>query len=299
MSGKWNIIRKALWEGLILNIKMLKFRARNIIKKRGIKLIAIAIIFVSVQLILSYLIEDLAGMDDYYEAIYSSLLTSDEMDYDDMVNAAVEAAENYEYSLPGLPAIIFIVLIYFSSFLITVGYRYQTLSESRGSPQGYGALFFGFNHPLKALAIELLIMLRIALVPVLLVVAGTLAANLVSPVLGGILELAAMLSCLVLLICASLKYSQSLYVFFDHPDYSPSQCLAKSAELMNGKKRTLFIFELSFIPWILVASLSSSLTLIPIFDIWLDPYYYISLGNFYTDLTFVDPPSASFGENNQ
>lgn len=278
---------------------MLRLRARNIIARRGMGVILIAMIFVITQLVLSFLIEDLAGIDEYYDKIYEAMETVDSTDYEAALEAALEAVEDYEYTLPGIAAIILIVLIYISSYLVSVGYRYQTLSESRGTPRNFRALFFGFDHPIKAVAIQLLILLRIIPAPAVLMIAGILAESYVGAVLGGILEFAAVALYIVLFIYVSLKYSQSLYVFFDHPEYSPAECLKKSAGLMDGGKKGLFRLELSFIPWELLAAVADALTLIPIFDVWLNPYYYISVGNFYADMTLDDLPAAPDGEAGQ
>ena len=57
-------------------------------------------------------------------------------------------------------------------------------------------------------------------------------------------------------IIAALRYSQAYYILADHPEYSINQCMELSKQYMNGNKGKLFCFELSFIGWLILASLA-------------------------------------------
>ncbi len=57
----------------------------------------------------------------------------------------------------------------------------------------------------------------------------------------------------------AMAYSQSIYVLHDHPDWTPSQCIAESERLMQGHKAELFLFELSFIGWAILTTFAMQL----------------------------------------
>lgn len=53
---------------------------------------------------------------------------------------------------------------------------------------------------------------------------------------------------------AAFRYSQSIYVMIDHPEYPITMCVAESKRLMIENKGKYFILMLSFIGWILLAA---------------------------------------------
>ncbi|MCH4056969.1 MAG: DUF975 family protein [Lactobacillaceae bacterium] len=80
-------------------------------------------------------------------------------------------------------------------------------------------------------------------------------------------------------------YSQALYVFKDAAD-APDQnnisyfdCITKSRQLMVGHKWRLFVLQLSFLGWDILASLSFGIG-----NLWLTPYKNATYAAFYKDL---------------
>jgi len=53
-------------------------------------------------------------------------------------------------------------------------------------------------------------------------------------------------------IMALYKYSQAFFILFDHPEYTPTQCLMASAAMMRGNKGQRFKLDLSFLAWYLL-----------------------------------------------
>lgn len=80
-------------------------------------------------------------------------------------------------------------------------------------------------------------------------------------------------------IFAKLLFSQAYYLMLDFPDYSPSQLLAMSVQLMKGSKGRLFYIQLSFLPLLFLGMLSFGIALL-----WLLPYMEAVSANFYLDL---------------
>lgn len=60
-------------------------------------------------------------------------------------------------------------------------------------------------------------------------------------------------------IIATFRYSQAFYILIDHPEYSANQCLKESSQMMKGNKWKLFCLELSFVGWIILASIPAGI----------------------------------------
>jgi uncharacterized membrane protein len=99
-------------------------------------------------------------------------------------------------------------------------------------------------------------------------------------------------------IFAALRYSQAVYILYDHPEYSALECIRESKRIMRGYEGSYFVLRLSFIGWYLLASLLMYTALlitgvgsyiggyvIPIVtNLFLLPYVYLSTAGFYDDL---------------
>lgn len=77
-------------------------------------------------------------------------------------------------------------------------------------------------------------------------------------------------------IAKAYSYSMIYYIKNDHPDYSWSECLAASENLMRGKRMNLFLLDLSFIGWILLVPFTFGLG-----AFWLAPYIEQARAQFY------------------
>ena len=94
-------------------------------------------------------------------------------------------------------------------------------------------------------------------------------------------------------IVASYRYRQAIYLLIDHPDWSALRCIRESKQLMRGRKGELFVLDLSFIGWQLLAC-------IPFVNIWVLPYTEITFANYYDALVssqagdYGAPPSGGY-----
>lgn len=68
-------------------------------------------------------------------------------------------------------------------------------------------------------------------------------------------------------IVKSYSYFLAEFISMKNPEMSANDCITESRELMNGHKWELFVFQLSFIGWHLLAILT-----LGILYIWLAPY---------------------------
>ena len=60
-------------------------------------------------------------------------------------------------------------------------------------------------------------------------------------------------------ILAALRYSQAFYVLADYPEARPMDCIRRSKELMYGNKGKFVLLLLSFLPWIILASIPAGI----------------------------------------
>ena len=80
-------------------------------------------------------------------------------------------------------------------------------------------------------------------------------------------------------IIASLWYSQAYYIMNDNPGISAIDAIEQSKEMMSGHEGRLFLLELSFLGWLIISCLTLGLGFI-----WLNPYYNLTMANFYENL---------------
>ena len=95
-------------------------------------------------------------------------------------------------------------------------------------------------------------------------------------------QLFTFLWCLLLVIPGIVKalgYSMAFYIMYDNPDIRPLEAIKRSQIMMKGYKGKLFLLELSFIGWTLLCILSLGIGFL-----WLNPYMYLSIANFYENL---------------
>ena len=81
-------------------------------------------------------------------------------------------------------------------------------------------------------------------------------------------------------IVKGLSYSMAHYVLADHPEMTARQALNESKRITQGHKGELFVLNLSFLGWQILASFTFG-----ILYIWLIPYMQATVANFYRSLT--------------
>ena len=80
-------------------------------------------------------------------------------------------------------------------------------------------------------------------------------------------------------IIKSIAYSQAMYILSEKPGMSARECLRESERLMNGNKMRYFLFQLSFIGWWILCTITCGIALI-----WFIPYYNACCATFYIDI---------------
>ncbi|MFJ8416058.1 DUF975 family protein [Bacillus paramycoides] len=80
----------------------------------------------------------------------------------------------------------------------------------------------------------------------------------------------------VVMIVTYFSYAMTYYVMIENPDYSVSQAMKESKNIMKGHKLDLFLLWLSFIGWAILAMLTFGIGFL-----WLSPYMGTTTAHFY------------------
>lgn len=150
------------------------------------------------------------------------------------------------------------IAISIMSMMLGVGMTSVCLNVSRAVPADFASLFDPFGMFLKFLWLDILMSIYVFLWSLLFIIPG---------------------------IIASYRYSMAVYILLDNPEYSASECIRLSKEMMAGKKFDLFILKLSFIGW-------QILTIIPFVSLYVLPYTETTVANFYNALSNYIPEAG-------
>jgi len=81
-------------------------------------------------------------------------------------------------------------------------------------------------------------------------------------------------------VMVGLMYSQTSFIAALNPEKKVGEILKESADLTRGKKREIFVLNLSFIGWFMLSALTLGILLL-----WIIPYYRTTKANYYKHIT--------------
>ena len=212
----------------------IKYAARDSMRRQNPSIYFTAAVYLIIIYVINLLIDNITGAQEYVTQIW---LGSDPL-YNQFYNSISNIAPYGHFLLIALSLM---------SSVIGAGFTMYCLHTSRNLPANVGTLFECFGIFFKIVWLYILQFVFVTLWSFLLLVPG---------------------------IIASLRYSQSVYIMLDNPELSALQCISASKQMMKGRKAELFILNLSFIGWALLAAL-------PIVGIFIYPYMDITYANFY------------------
>ena len=234
-------------------ISEIKLRAKEINRTSKPSPFLAALVFVAVTMILGTLSSNLlvgniteSGMRSY-------------MNY--FMNGNAEKALEYAQSFaPSRSSSILNVIIQLVQEILSAGFIIFTLNTVRRTGEAcLENLLDGFGLAGKVLFMYVVKALIIGALSLLLVFPGIIAAY---------------------------KYSQSLYILLDNPEYSVIDCLKLSKQMMEGHKMERFKLGLSFLGWIILEMF------VPVAEVYVLPYMETSRVLYYDRLrTFNFGPS--------
>lgn len=139
--------------------------------------------------------------------------------------------------------------------ILSFGYTGYLLRVVRGESSGVGNLLDGFGIAGRAIVLTIFIDVLVALASTLLFVPG---------------------------IILSYAYAMARRLQMDHPDWSPVRCMRESRYMMRGHKWDLFVLQLSFLGWLILAT-------IPGVSVFVKPYVALTETVFYENLRAAAP----------
>lgn len=139
--------------------------------------------------------------------------------------------------------------------ILSFGYTGYLLRVVRGESSGVGNLLDGFGIAGRAIVLTIFIDVLVALASALLFVPG---------------------------IILSYAYAMARRLQMDHPDWSPVRCMRESRYMMRGHKWELFVLQLSFLGWFILAT-------IPGVSVFVKPYVSLAETVFYENLRAAAP----------
>jgi uncharacterized membrane protein len=101
-------------------------------------------------------------------------------------------------------------------------------------------------------------------------------------------------TCLLIIpgIIKGLAYSMTPFILEEKPELSAYDAIKYSEKLMKGHKTELFLLYLSFIGWAILCVFTFGIGYL-----WLAPYIYVTLCEFYEDLKKETPLEGTVSGN--
>lgn len=230
-----------------INRAAIKQNAKNIITSTKPSPILVGLVYLGIVAILQFLSYGVSGELNAYMKTVEQFM-----------------AGNYDYVAPvphvSLGATLIGIAIYIMAIMMNTGFSIYCMNICQFRKAGFGELLDGFAIFFKVLWLNILMMIFVWLWSLLLIIPG---------------------------IIAFYRYRMALYIMIDNPQLSALDCIRASKQMMDGRKGELFVLDLSFLGWYLLA-------LFPFVTIWVTPYTSVTEVNFY--LALRDMPKSNFNQ---
>ena len=142
--------------------------------------------------------------------------------------------------LPGTLVLFVSVMVWLLAAVLLAGHALYHLGIRRGEEMGYQSLFDGFGFVGKVILLQLFVTVSVALWSVLFVIPGIIAAY---------------------------RYRFAMYNLCENPEISVMEAAGLSSRQTRGHKMDLFVLDVTFLGWNLLAALTLGIA-----NIWITPY---------------------------
>ena len=142
-----------------------------------------------------------------------------------------------------------------ASVAVQIGYVYYCMKVAKREQGAYADLAYliqDWRFGLKIVVLSFVINLFVSLWSLLLFVPGVIKA---------------------------ISYSQAIMIMLENPNMDIMTAIKESQRMMNGHKMEYFVLDLSFIPWMLLVTLTFGIA-----SLWVSPYMQITMVNYYNVL---------------
>ena len=149
-------------------------------------------------------------------------------------------------------AIAVALVVLFIGSVVRVGYARYNMKLVSGEQSSVGELFYDFHRFGTCFVMNLVQSLLIFVGTLLFIVPG---------------------------IILTYSYAMAHYILAEHPDYTATQALAESRQMMKGHKFRLFCLQISFIGWAILTAFTCGIG-----SLFLTPYMEAANAIFYLEL---------------
>lgn len=225
--------------------KTIKQNAKQLCRTAKPSLIAMGLIFTLISAVISALSTSVLGNGVPRDAVDRFMYSYSTGNYEKALSFVAELQPSPASSLISL--LLKIVL-----WIVTAGFVIFIMNSVRRKEPAYANILDGFGLTLRVIGLNILEGIVIALMSCLLVVPG---------------------------IIFGYAYRQAMYIMIDHPEKPVLQCMKESRRMMRGHKWELFVMDLSFLGWLLLAAI------LPVLGIYVAPLTESAYFMFYLELT--------------
>ena len=188
--------------------------------------------------------------------------------------------------------IILLPIGFIIALLITAGMYNFSYRVYRGEQPEFGYLFAAFKNGRlgKVIGGTLLMMVFLWLWELVFILPGSIIGGIlmatVNEAVGAIVMVIGMIGGYAIVFVKAYQYSMLQYLLVDRDDLTVMRCFDETKALTKGYKWQLFVLDLSFIGWSLLAALTGGL--LGIF--YVNPYYYLAKAGSYDFLKRTHAP---------
>lgn len=241
-----------------INRAQLKQRSAGLIRSARPSVILVALAYTALSFLMYLLSNRLMGINFTQADMnrYMQLISEGNLDY---------ALALLEDMVPPVSSTVIDILMQVLRSIVGAGFILFLLNTIRNTGACFGNLLDGFGFFFKIILLSILEYIFITLWSLLFIFPGFIAAY---------------------------RYSMAIYLLVDDPSRSPLECIRLSKEMMKGHKWELFVLDLSFIGWDILAMLPVVGYAV---QIWTVPYISMTKALYYENLSGHDIYAAQSG----
>ena len=241
-----------------INRAQLKQRSSGLIRSARPSVILVALAYTALSFLMYLLSNRLMGINFTQADMnrYMQLISEGNLDY---------ALALLEDMVPPVSSTVIDILMQVLRSIVGAGFILFLLNTIRNTGACFGNLLDGFGFFFKIILLSILEYIFITLWSLLFIFPGFIAAY---------------------------RYSMAIYLLVDDPSRSPLECIRLSKEMMKGHKWELFVLDLSFIGWDILAMLPVVGYAV---QIWTVPYISMTKALYYENLSGRDIYAAQSG----
>lgn len=214
------------------------------------------LVYFAIYLVLSLLAANLSGYSAFaqnYADLFQRIEFLNPKTMEEMMEIIASASDKLIPEVAPFSQLLSVVLS-LMIVMLSAGFTGYCLKVSRRQESNVRDLMCSFEHFFKILWLQILRGIFVFLWSLLLIIPGIVAA---------------------------IRYSQSLLILYDHPEYRVIDCIRESKRMMKGQCTLYFALLLSFCLWAFLDYLVTMYARVALLKIYLFPFFGLTMTHFY------------------